>query len=66
MSFHTQGKTMKKTEAPIPDALRDVFAKLTGKPRSEMATLQQLNEENIRVATISGWAGNVHRYGFFV
>lgn len=54
---------MGATKHQIPEALRDVFAKLTGKDRSELESLEQLSDDEIqRVAGATGWGGNIHRY----
>lgn len=54
---------MKDSASHIPEALRDVFSALTGKNRSELISLKQLSEEELKmVAGGRGYEGNVHRY----
>lgn len=54
---------MENSNKHLPEALCDVFAKLTGKNRNEMSSLDQLSESEIKsVSGARGWDGNVYRY----
>ncbi|HBZ07511.1 MULTISPECIES: hypothetical protein [Massilia] len=53
----------------VPEALRDVFASITGKKREELVSLEQLSTEQL--TEISGglqsepkWKANIHSYSF--